>query len=117
MTCGVYGLVDPDTGLVRFVWGAWSIEAKYKAICERPWNAGIASGWDGHAAKRWTMELYRKGKRPNLRILQKCNENQFEAVRREWVEIHTLTGEADLNTKRKRAKNAGSRDGQPGLGA
>lgn len=100
MTCGVYGLVDPDTGLVRFVWGAWNIEAKFKAICEKPWAAGIATGWDGHNAKNWTVAMYWAGKKPGLQILQECNEDQFDAVRREWVEIYVLTGGADLNTRK-----------------
>lgn len=100
MTCGVYGLIDPDTGLVRFVGAAWDIKGIFKAICERPWRAGIATGWDGHNAKEWTVALYRAGKKPKLQLLQECNEDQFDVVRREWVEIYALTGQADLNTQR-----------------
>lgn len=91
MTCGVYGLVDPDTGLVRYVGAAWNIEATYNAHCSKLWKK--ASG----PLLEWLANLHRAEKSPILQILQECNESDFNRVKREQVEICELVGGADLN--------------------
>lgn len=99
MTCGVYGLIDPDSGAMRFVGSAWNIEGKFKAICEHPWKAGVSTGWEGRDVKVWLISLYRDEKKPSLQILRKCDEHKFKEVFAEYVEIYKLTGEADLNVQ------------------
>lgn len=91
MTCGVYGLADPDTGLVRYVGAAWNIESTYNTHCSRFWKK--ASG----SLLNWLADLHRAGKSPVLQILQECNESDFNRVKREQVEILKLVGGADLN--------------------
>jgi hypothetical protein len=106
MTCGVYGLADPDTGLVRYVGASRQIEAAYKNQCAKPWK------W----LKRgklldWFSVLHRAGKSPVLQILQECNESDFNRVKREQAEILKLVGGADLNVhfSANTLKNARSR--------
>ena len=92
MTCGVYGLVDPDTGLVRWVAASRDIELAFKLHCNLSWHTS-----PGAKVVPWLIALHRAGKAPILRILQKCNESDFNRVKREQVEICELVGGADLN--------------------
>ena len=105
MTCGVYGLGDPDTGMVRYVGAAWNIETTYNAHCSKFWKKASGSLLD------WLANLHRAGRAPTLHILQECNESDFNRVKREQVEIYELVGGADLNTQftTNTLKNARSR--------
>lgn len=91
MTCGVYGLADPETGVVRYVGAAWNVEAAHKAHCSKFWKSAKGPLLD------WLANLHRAGKAPVLHILQECNESEFNRVKREQVEICELVGGADLN--------------------
>lgn len=92
MTCGVYGLVDPDTGLVRRVAASRNIELAFRLHCNLAWHCP-----PGAKVTPWLVNLHRTGKAPILQILQECNESDFNRVKREQVEIYELVGGADLN--------------------
>lgn len=92
MTCGVYGLVDPDTGLVRWVSASRNIELAFRLHCNLAWHTP-----PGAKVTPWLITLHREGKAPILQILRECNESDFNHMKREQVEICELVGGADLN--------------------
>lgn len=108
MTCGVYGLADPDTGLVRWVGASRNIELAFKLHCNLAWHRP-----PGARVTPWLIALHRAGKMPILQILRECDESEFNRVKREQVEIHELVGGADLNVNfsANMSKTARSRRG------
>ena len=92
MTCGVYGLADPDTGLVRWVAASRNIELAYRQHCDLSWKRS-----PGQKVGYWLVSLHRAGKKPNLQILRECDESAWNDVKREQVAICELVGGADLN--------------------
>jgi hypothetical protein len=92
MTCGVYGLVDPDTGLVRWVSASRNIELAFRLHCNLAWHTP-----PGAKVTPWLITLHREEKAPILQILRECGEADFNRVKREFVEINEIVGGADLN--------------------
>ncbi|NKD84470.1 hypothetical protein [Haematospirillum jordaniae] len=93
MTCGVYGLIDPETGLVRWVAASRNIELVFRLHCNLSWHTP-----PGVKVTPWLIGLHRAGKAPILKILQVCEESDFGREKREQVAIYELVGGADLNT-------------------
>ena len=92
MTCGVYGLADPATGLVRWVAASRDIETAFRLHRDLTWHTP-----PGAKVTPWLITLHRAGKAPILQILRECDEQDFNRVKKEQVEIFELVGGADLN--------------------
>lgn len=93
MTCGVYGLVCPDTGSIVYVGTSEDIEgvhARYQ----------FSKSWR-HMPKGpqvdWAIRLKHEGKKPGMEVLEVCNVSEFATAKTAWVSALRKTGEAMFN--------------------
>lgn len=82
-TVYIYGLKDPNTGAIRYVGSSVDPQARlYQHIAHR--NHYIRRS-KRNARKRWVSELYEKGLRPELVVLEECTEAQRGNREDAWI--------------------------------
>lgn len=90
--CGVYGLRDPRTRVVRYVGSSVHMDARY---------GHHVNGADTNRRKKeWIFELRRAGLKPELVVLHECNEADLKAIESTELTTRLARGECDLNVHR-----------------
>lgn len=93
---GIYGLVDPRDGRVRYVGQSEDVEKRYRQHLDHN---------DPNVRKRlWIKELSADGRAPGLSLLEAVPVGDLIAIERRWIDTYRDRGEADLNIA-----NGGSR--------
>lgn len=103
-TTGVYGLRDPDTGLIRYVGESEHIEKRYAQHINGARTGWVKGGSGARGMQRdWVMGLRSRGLRPELVILRDmpgASKSELLDAEAQMIAIYEdLTDGADLNLK------------------
>ena len=91
-TRGVYGLIDPESGVTRYVGSSDHIEKRYAQHIDRKMDCAVRE------KNYWIGDLLSKGKLPTLQILEEVfYASNLLVVEKHWIEGIELLGGADLN--------------------
>lgn len=90
-TCGIYGLVDPRTDLIRYVGQSVDIDGRYEQHVDTDFYCGNL------AKRKWIKELKMVGLLPRLVVLATCLPEHLDELERAHItRLHGI-GSADLN--------------------
>lgn len=74
----IYGLKDPRSGLIRYIGKSLRPKARFQSHC---YETAVGNP---HKA-RWIVQLRDEGLKPELIILETCNETNWSERERYWI--------------------------------
>lgn len=94
---GIYGLVDPVSGRVRYVGQSERIEVRFTTHSGSGGRKQPGSTRTPRMA--WLSELHARGLLPGLRVLQEIPVGDMRDAENEWIFALQAQGDADLNVR------------------
>lgn len=79
----IYGLIDPHTNLVMYVGYTSNLKARFSHHCS-------SSKHRSNAREIWVNDLLTQGTKPICSILERTDEQRWEASERHWINHYKL---------------------------
>ena len=89
----IYGLKCPETGIIRYVGKSKKPKSRYSAHLSHT----KAKRYDNMHLYRWIAKLLRNGLKPELVILDTCNNENWKEKEKEWISKIGLENLLNMN--------------------